>query len=389
MKNSKIKQAGFTLIELILVVGLISLITSGLYITYNKKRMDANVTLQSEYLERIEKHLDSLFINSNDFSTINNTFANNFVSVPTELKTGATTFKNLLGGDMNFIYVPKATLGFDGYTIQLTKLSSEACTKIATSKFGYNVPLVRVNNNPMKTISTQFTGVNIANITTACSTTNNNTVDFSSFPNNLTNLADPNTATSRQNNNIPAVGDIVTSSTPACTGGSTWNNNACACPVGKIWTGTTCENVNTTFRSCIPGTGWDGSACSPLPATKSTFLRYSTPPVGANPTSISPTVAGSVSAPAAGYVDLVGTRRYLPSVPTPPISMYVQTPQQTDVNCSASGGHWDGRVCNYCSDATTTVIKDSANNTVTPTPAIKSVKSTWDGYRCVTPSTGW
>lgn len=385
--NLRRTQKGFTLIELILTVGLITTIITGIYITYNKKRMDSNVQLQSQYLERIEKNLNSIFINTNNYATLNNTLVNSLRFIPSELEVSPGVFKNLLGGDMNFMHVPPAILGINGYTIQLGRLTTEACVKIATSNFGYKAPLVRVNNVAVKTANTSFTPTNITAISAACATSNNNIVDFSSFSTNATNLAIPSATPviPKQTSTIPTVGDIVTSGTPACTGGAVWNSSFCACPAGRIWTGSACMVLDSNAASCRPGWGWNGTACAALPATEATFLRYGTPPPGVNPTTVTPTIAGSVTAPAGATAG----NRYVPSMPIPPIQVNTTTIHPTAANCTASGGNWDGRVCNYCPDAPMAVVKDSSNNNIPLSPAPKNVRSVWDGFRCVTPTTNW
>lgn len=382
------QQQGFTLIELILIVGLISLITAGIYISYNKKSMEANIKSQSQSLEIIESGLNSVYVNTNNYATLNNTLVESLGVVPSELRISAGVFKNLLGGGMNFIYVPQATLGFNGYTIQLNQLNSETCGKIATSEFANKAPLVRVNNTPVKSVNSSITAANVTTITAACAAGgNNNVVDFSSFPSNATNLAIPSSlpVIPKQSNSIAPVGNIVTSGPAACTGGSTWNinNSFCACPAGQIWTGSACVTVDTNAASCKPGFGWNGTACAALPATAPTFVRYGTPPAGVNPTTIVPTIVGSVTAPNAATAG----NRYLPSLPVP--SVDVKTAHPTASNCVANGGNWDGRICNFCPDIIGTVVKDSANNIVPLTPAPKNIKSTWDGFRCVTPTSGW
>lgn len=377
------KTKGFSLVELLIIVGLISIIILGVYTAYKKKNTSANITLQLQYLTSMTEKINSAFFASSDFLLLNNTYAISLNAVPEPLKVNAITIRNLFTGNINLFPAPTPILGNNSYTVQLTNLNTEICSKLVLSDFGTKIPAVSINGNPVKTNGTDFTPANIVAVTSACASTTNNTVEFSTFPFISTTLSAISTLPSipKASNTIPTVGNVVTSSLGICTGGSVANGSYCACPAGQIWTGKTCTTVNIGPQSCQFGTGWDGTTCAPLPATKPTMMRYGTPPIGVDPTTLAPTIAGAVSSPVAAFA---GTR-YVQSLPVP--SVQELNPQPTQANCAASGGNWDGRVCNYCPKAITTIVKDSNGAIVPLNPAPQNQNSTWDGYRCVTPTT--
>lgn len=377
LKNHKTK--GFTLLELLLIVSLITILITAIYIYYDKKRTDANVTLQLVYLENIQKGLDEVFRTSTDFSILNSTQAITWKIIPDPLIKNPNTIINLFGGSIDLGPSPAPISTFNGYYIKLNNLNQKECSKLALNDYASKIPQVLINGTNVKTIGQTFSSIDIPTVTANCASSSNNTIEFRGYPYNTNIVVTPSTAPviPKQTDSIPAIGNNV-SGTPTCTGGSSWNNSFCGCPAGNIWSGNSCIALNSTPSSCQPGWAWNGNACANLPATDPSVLHYASPPTGYNPT-----LSGSIVSKTAAY----GGGRYLPTTPVPPIQ--VINPQPTQQNCTSLGGVWDGRICNICPNAATAVVKNSAGVTVALSPAPHIAKSAIDGYRCVTPVAGW
>jgi prepilin-type N-terminal cleavage/methylation domain-containing protein len=383
VKNKKNK--GYTLIEVLIVMGLILLVTVGIYQYYAKKMSIENTQLQVTYLEKMHRSLNDLYLTSDvtmpgSFLTLNNTNAITWGVVPMELQLSPTTIKNTFGGNINIFPSPAPILGQFGFAINLDRLTTKDCTNLALSDYAKKIPQVLINGVDAKTPGSIFTPANIATVTGACAVGNNNAVEFRSYPiagigQLPLGLPPPLTPSIYS---VPTLGDVVTSAPGApasCTGGSAWNGGFCGCPAGNIWTGNACQVVDSSPQSCQYGKGWNGVACVVL----------------ANQVAPIPPAPNPIQAPSPAITPIYTGGRYVPVSPTTPIPPVQLTAAATA--CTGAGGNWDGRVCNSCPDAanaTATFQKsDGTPGTQTPIGAnAHAVKLTWNGYRCVAPA-GW
>lgn len=374
----KKKNQGFTLLELVLVLGLISLAIISTYMYYNKQAIDSNVKSLTQYLKIIDTDINNSFATNNGFSTL--TVANAISSgiVPQQLVNPAQSqIGNLFGGNITFTSVTVGATA--GYGIILSNLPIEACTKVATTDFASYVQQVVVNGTKVKPAASPSTPVTIEASAAACTKTNNNTVEFDNIPYRITPYAAPSTNPVRPQEawyNIPAIDSAPTSPSPACSGGTSWNGNFCACPSTSQWNGTSCVAYGTVAGNCIYGQGWSQNTanCATLPATSATSTHYPTVTTMTTTTATPPTVVtGSISAPAPAYLN----SKNLPQTYNTPTNPVIQS--TTGVSCTTPNltpppgvpttmpstvpqGYWDGQSCQTC------------------------VYGAWNGYRCVAPA---
>lgn len=387
MLNKKTK--GYTLIEIILVLSIISLISAGIYIQYVKKFTASKVKEQISYIENISDALQEIYITNNNYSTLSTANGVIWGAVPDKLKNG-TEINNVFGGKIMLNPSPTLIDGNSAYSIILDRIPTNACIGLATSDYGQTIPEVYINNNSVKTSGTHFNANNIISLTLACQN-NNNIVEFRGSIPLLSSATSPSSTPIINKVDpfyIPTVGSAVTSPAPSCTGGATWTGSFCSCSNGQVWVGTVCEAVDSTFRSCQFGKSWSMTtkSCEITPATKANTMHYSS----SSPTVAPILVPGSAIAPTPVYV----AGRYLPSEPktieTTPININVQVSnaEQGAEICSSLGGNWDGLKCNVC-PSPLEIVKNKDGQTLTIMPIPHSVKSSWNGYRCVTPNSGW
>jgi prepilin-type N-terminal cleavage/methylation domain-containing protein len=370
------KNKGFTLLELVLVVGLIGLATISIYMYYNKQAIDSNVKTLTQYLKIIDSEINNSFMTNNGFSSL--TVANAISSgiVPQQLVNPTQNqIGNLFGGNITFTSVTVA--GTPGYGIVLSNVPIAACTKVATTDFASYVQQVLINGTLAKPAASPSTPVTIAASATNCNQ-NFNTIEFDNIPYRITPYATPSTTPVRPKEswqNIPAIDSAPTSPASSCTGGTTWNGNFCSCPANSQWNGTSCVVYNTVAGNCIYGQGWSQTTagCATLPATTATNTHYPTVTTMTTTTATPPTVVvGSVSAPTPAYLN----SKNLPQTYNTPTNPIIQsttgtsctTPNLTPppgvpgtIPSTVPQGYWDGQSCQTC------------------------VYGSWNGYRCVTP----
>lgn len=427
--KEKSHKKGFTLIELILVVGIITLMTIGIYVKYKSMYLDRSVQLEMQDLYALNNKINNAYQSSTTLSTLNNTTAISGGLVPTEL-ISAPNIINRFGSTITLSR--QLVAGVEGYEILLNNITPKACSLIGTSKYANEVDEIWINGANRKTTGSSLTTANIATIISQCNTATSigfrNRVFFNTPPDSYTQKR----PTQTNKYYIPTLNNSVISASTSCGSGGTWNGSFCSCPAGTSFDGTACTSIANPLN-CGYGTGTNSTtgACTALPATKTqetvyngtTVVTQSTTHYTAPaPTSraactaaggywdattsicggILPTQTyGSVVAPAPTYQG----GRYLPQVMNGQVSALTQDTSVRDAagRCAAAGGNWDGKVCNYCptpttiSSVNTAIVNATTGNQLvvtlasnpTTNPKIVSghtSSSTWNTDRCVTPS---
>lgn len=428
--NFKNKQKGFTLVELVLIVGLISLMTIGLYVKYRSVTNAQKVQLQMQDLYAISNNITKGYQSETTLGTFNNTTAIGKGLIPTEIANNPNIFSRF---GTTITLSPQTVAGNTGYEILINNITPKECASIATTKFGNEVDEIWINGANTKTTGTQLTSANIATIVTQCNTANSigfrNRVYFAT-PLDLYNSNRPSQTNKYY---IPTLNDNVTSASTACPMGGTWTGSFCSCPVGQEFNGSACAAYS--IANCPYGQGLlnpGSTACQALPPTKATetFFNGTTFVTQAPPHYVPPPTTQAACNTANGYWDsttgLCGG--VLPTqttgavtAPSPvyqggrnfPQTMNGQVNSLVSDNavrdsaafCSANGGNWDGKICNYCpspngisstntqivnaTTGTATVANMGGNPGTTPTtPLGHTASSVWSVDRCVTPSAG-
>lgn len=331
MKKSK----GFTLIETLVIVGIVSLIAITLYSYYSKKAYEALITKQINHLVSLDMGVQN-FIRSS--ANLNNVTPANLIAsnvVPTELVDGGN-LRNAFGGNITFS-VNTSFVTNDSLDMTITNLPIEACIQTISSKVGENANVITANGMIVKNIGDAFDSIMLSNATLRC-VNNTNTVVFRKVVERANLQAGPggtlflnNALRPRNPYYVPPLGDIVNSPAVVCQGGSTWNGAFCSCSVGSKWNGFQCVTYNnpTVPGTCPLGQGWDATqTCQILPSGVSPGETYT---AGRRV----PNIYGSLP-----------LQRTVPESP---------------LGCTAPGSFYDGRTCMVCING-----------------------SVWNGFRCVT-----
>lgn len=224
MKKTIKKKNGFTLQELILVTGLISIAFVGIYAAYVKADTYMNVLEETKNIDMIREGVISLAQNEKSYLGLTNNIVNTSQITPQSMRD--TTPDGIISSFSSPVTVTPMTIGAvssnNAFSIQYTSVPEEYCSKIvaqAATKFDE----LRVNGTVVK--SAGAFEVNAAALATACdgSPSNGATVNFiavSSMMNSLANASgviSPVVASIRPIYNTPLI-DTTTSNTNHVSG---------------------------------------------------------------------------------------------------------------------------------------------------------------------------
>lgn len=314
------KTKGFTLIETILVVGIILVIALGVYSVYSKKYNNFLVERQSQYIVQIITLLNKEFqILSDDSANVGTSVAaiNSAVNPPTvlitnniipnEMKASTSTVKNLWGGSVIFSGVNVSGVAL--FQIVLNSIPQEACSKLITNpKFTNISQKLLVNGVQIKAMGASVADVILA--TNNCTSSSSNSITITS---SITKNGGEPIRTSgalgairtksifNKYNIAPAITGVTTLAGASCTGGATLNaiSKTCECPVNQSWNGFSClayvtgasntlASINGRAGNCRLGEGWNskkltcealsfgGTVSYPMPAASRPTSRILT-----------------------------------------------------------------------------------------------------------------
>ena len=106
--NQARNQAGFSLIELLLVLAIIAALAVAAFIVYPRVQAGRNATYESQVLSSAQAGVKALFTNNN-FDKINKASAFNAEIFPKNMNLSSTSIKNQWDGDVDV--VPSASDG--------------------------------------------------------------------------------------------------------------------------------------------------------------------------------------------------------------------------------------------------------------------------------------
>lgn len=134
--NMKRKNKGFTLIEVLLVVGFIALAGIGVYTIYSKVQISNAANTEARNLDTIRAGVKSLYGASPNYnvpSAINATVLNNARITPENMRASATTIVNSFGGAVTIAPVNLGSGTNNGFRITYNNVPAEVCVKLATT----------------------------------------------------------------------------------------------------------------------------------------------------------------------------------------------------------------------------------------------------------------
>lgn len=176
---NKKKNKGFTLVEILLVVGFIALASIGVYTIYAKVQTANAANAESRNLDTIRAGIKNLYGASPNYTGISPTVINNAKITPEAMRgTGAGNITNTFGGT---VWVAATNLGTgvnNGFRITYPLVTDAVCTKLVTTG-GAQFDQVIVGGQPVKVFGTNT--LNPATAATACIAAPQQTITFDSL----------------------------------------------------------------------------------------------------------------------------------------------------------------------------------------------------------------
>jgi type II secretory pathway pseudopilin PulG len=179
--NRKKLARGFTLVEILLVVGFIALASIGIYVIYTKVSVTNQANTEGHNLDTLRAGIKNLYGGQSTYTGLTQVVAVNARIVPDSMvTTGATTITNSFGGNVT---IAPANLGAgtnNGFTITYPNVPGAVCSKLASTG-GTGFDAVSIGGTVVKTFGTNT--MNIATVATQCATDTGNglTMVFSSL----------------------------------------------------------------------------------------------------------------------------------------------------------------------------------------------------------------
>lgn len=135
MKIKKIK--GFTLIEALLVTGLISVTTFGVYSVFNKARDIGLANEEAKIVENFRNEVVRMYENSPSYAGLNNTEVNQSKVTPANmLGANANDIINKFGGAVNIAPITYSGIANSGFRITYPNIKISSCPHMVLSLLG-------------------------------------------------------------------------------------------------------------------------------------------------------------------------------------------------------------------------------------------------------------
>lgn len=171
MIRKKMKQ-GFSLLELMLVLGIIAALVVGAFIVYPKVRASQQVELEAKNISTISAGIRSLYAGKSNFEGLNDSVALGAKIFPDNLIVGTGTSASLVNSFKGTVMVSsdgETHSGQDdsGFFIKYTRLMPDVCSKLV-SAVASSFYEINVNGTYVKE---EGGSVDMTKLTTACSIT--------------------------------------------------------------------------------------------------------------------------------------------------------------------------------------------------------------------------
>lgn len=136
--NINKKQKGFTLVEILLVVGFIALASVGVYTVYNKVTLSNQANIESRNLDTIRAGVKNLYGGNSNYAlptAISPTVINNARITPESMRTpgNAASITNSFGGSVNIAPVSLGTGTNNGFRVTYPQVPGGVCVRLATT----------------------------------------------------------------------------------------------------------------------------------------------------------------------------------------------------------------------------------------------------------------
>ena len=174
---------GFTLIEILLVVGFIALLSIGIFMTYNKVQTSGAANTESQNITTLQAGIKNLYAGQTDYSTITPAILLNGWVVPDSMRSpsgaAATNIVNSFSSTVAIApYTYNGGAANNAFDITYPGIPSDICSKLVTL-VGNNFVKVVVGGTTVKDNSVGNYVVDPAATTTGCNSASAGvTVDF-------------------------------------------------------------------------------------------------------------------------------------------------------------------------------------------------------------------
>ncbi|MBA4242235.1 MAG: type IV pilin [Sphingobacteriaceae bacterium] len=136
--RSKKNKGGFSLIELLLVVGFIALVSLGVYTVYSKVQTSQAANTEARNLDTIRAGIKNLYGASQNYVGLTNVVINDARVTPDSMRAvpvvaGAAAINNTFGGAVTVVPVNLGTGANNGFQITYAAVPGDVCTKLVTT----------------------------------------------------------------------------------------------------------------------------------------------------------------------------------------------------------------------------------------------------------------
>lgn len=176
-----IYKKGFTLVEILLVVGFIALAGIGIYSVYNKTNMANQALTESRNINVIKAGVKNLFGGSQGYAGLSNTVLNDARATPDSMRkipytSPDSTITNSFGGAVSVNPIVLGGSGINnGFRITYPKVPGEICSKLVPM-MDKNMDQITVNSVIVKQFGTG--SVNVTALTAQCASDTGNGIDI-------------------------------------------------------------------------------------------------------------------------------------------------------------------------------------------------------------------
>lgn len=171
MKFFKKNKKGFTLIEILLIVGFIALAGLSIYSIYGKVKMSSSALTEGKNLDTLRAGVKNLYGNTQTYVGLTNAILNDARATPDSMRIipytgGSTSIINTFGGTVTVLPTSLGGGTNNGFQITYANVPGEVCTKlIMGTGSGWNQ--ITVSSGVIKVFGTN--SISIPGLATACS----------------------------------------------------------------------------------------------------------------------------------------------------------------------------------------------------------------------------